>query len=699
MYKFINRFFYYIILIFFPLAFISSCHFFINRYTSYILVSVLVILISILIAMFYLKKNDKDNYLINERQFLITIIFMAMAIRILEILIVQTPPTSDFLTMYNGALKLLNGEFGIGLSKRAYWYRWNYQIGFTFYEFLVLKVFHTKSMMILKLFNVVWITGTIFLSYKIARKIFGQSTARISAIFITLYLPNILSASVLTNQHIATFFVLLAVHSLLNNEGKFKYFMVGIFVGLGHLMRPLAPVYMTAITIYIVVNAIYNNYKLKKTFLNLIKTIGMYMVIIYLASFLFISLGMTDRVLTDQALPTWKFLVGTDYESNGHIGNYERELMNKLYHEWDVVDYDKFNEVAKKEIVKRIKDDFPIKYFKLLGSKFYEYWGTPDSIVNWSILRSADTEELFYYYLYGRHLIAIGLFQIIVVYMFAGIGVFREILNKKYNHKNLLLIISVLGYIGAHLLAEIQTRYRYSIMPILFILCAYGIVTIIDLIKKVSVEKCKQMQNYKIIKVLILILIIVCISIFRFSNTIKIKNINVNKINGKYIFSINTSYSNKNLLYAWYIYKDSKIYEKIPYSKENTLIKELIEDGEYKIKGYVKSEDGEGTSKISRPFKVELRKSKGSIQIINLGKLQLQRNKFLFFVKTLPQNEELSYAWYIYKDGNIYEKVKYSNECILTKSFEEKGNYKIKYFVKNNKREGKSGYFDEITIQ
>ena len=49
------------------------------------------------------------------------------------------------------------------------------------------------------------------------------------------------------------------------------------------------------------------------------------------------------------------------------------------------------------------------------------------------------------------------------------------ILETKLNSSYPLILIFLLGYAAAHILIEVQTRYRFDIMPAMMILQGYGI--------------------------------------------------------------------------------------------------------------------------------------------------------------------------------------------------------------------------------
>jgi hypothetical protein len=57
-------------------------------------------------------------------------------------------------------------------------------------------------------------------------------------------------------------------------------------------------------------------------------------------------------------------------------------------------------------------------------------------------------------------------------------------LVRKNNNLSSLLLILIGGYAAIHMIVEIQTRYRFDILPAFFILMGYGIYSTIQFIKK-----------------------------------------------------------------------------------------------------------------------------------------------------------------------------------------------------------------------
>ncbi|MEK1828687.1 hypothetical protein AAAC51_05420 [Priestia megaterium] len=84
-------------------------------------------------------------------------------------------------------------------------------------------------------------------------KVFNELAGRMAAFLYAFYIPNILYSSVLTNQHLATFyFMQLLPYYKRFAHNKFSWLYIGLLLSLGNLMRPLGPIIIVAVFIYFI---------------------------------------------------------------------------------------------------------------------------------------------------------------------------------------------------------------------------------------------------------------------------------------------------------------------------------------------------------------------------------------------------------------------------------------------------------------
>jgi hypothetical protein len=436
------------------------------------------------ISFFCYKRKGSEALFINNKIFIIFIGALSISVGLIEVSAIKTEPISDFKAVYDGAKQLLAGDFNLSFSsvEYCYWYRYPYQLGFTFYEFLVMKIFFGNTdYIIFRLLNVLWMSGNVIMVYLICKKVFNEIAARTASLLTVFYIPFIFSISVMTNQHMSAFFILLAVFFII----KKRYLICALSLGLSCVFRPLASLFFIAFIVYIIYKYLEDK-NLKLMFKNLIKIVTGYYSVIVLVSLLFIQLGMTTFFIAHSTTPYWKYLVGTNYESNGRVGGeFENEMVQRIYKTKEI-DYKEFNSISKDTIIKRVKEDFPFKIIKLMGTKFIDYWTYKNSFIQFSAHAQDNVKSAFYNKYYGVALENLEHIQRFLIYLLTLTGAVYAFYKKKNLKNTILLNISLWGIIVIHLISEIQTRYRYTPMFIIIIFASYGFSILVSKVQKLK---------------------------------------------------------------------------------------------------------------------------------------------------------------------------------------------------------------------
>ena len=108
---------------------------------------------------------DKMVEWIKKHKFIIFLFLFSFIIRLITVLIVETPIISDFKTMYEASLELINGTDNY--KEMAYFLMWGYQMGHTIYQAILLLFFN--SVFFLKLVNCIVTSFTVVFIYLICR--------------------------------------------------------------------------------------------------------------------------------------------------------------------------------------------------------------------------------------------------------------------------------------------------------------------------------------------------------------------------------------------------------------------------------------------------------------------------------------------------------------------------------------------------
>ena len=113
------------------------------------------------------------------------------------------------------------------------------------YEAAILRI--VPSVAALKMMNVVWSVGSVYLIWRIVSRFMPGRCALAAAFMMAVYPAQIMYASVLTNQHISLFFVLLAVAVLTETVSPWGCALAGAMLAVGDLMRPEGTIVLAAV--------------------------------------------------------------------------------------------------------------------------------------------------------------------------------------------------------------------------------------------------------------------------------------------------------------------------------------------------------------------------------------------------------------------------------------------------------------------
>lgn len=386
------------------------------------------------------------------------LIIAAIAPRLYWILNIDTPIESDFSLLYHGAVDAVNGNFGF--SNEPYFRAWVYQIGFTMYQALIISIFG-ENIFVLKFLNVIFSSGIVVLVYMIGRILFNETAGRAASLFYAFYIPSIVMTSVLTNDHLSTFLYFLGFYLLVKAKGQTLKLglLIGLFLALGNIIRPVGSLILIAVFLYYLVYEIILANKEKK--IPAIKALAgifaAYFIVMNIASYGFIAGGVTEFPLSNRA-PYWKFLLGFNHETKGQYSSDDVAAIGRYPLG------EERNEAEKAMVLERLEDKK--KVAQLFYDKTEIMWGTRDSSVVWSLGKVNRP-----YLLYKLRIADQAVYMVMLLF-----SAFAMLFYRKGNKIPVLFfMILVLGYYSVHLLIEIQTRYRFFIIPTFAILAGGGL--------------------------------------------------------------------------------------------------------------------------------------------------------------------------------------------------------------------------------
>jgi len=415
---------------------------------------------------------DKVN---NKALFLIGIILISFLLRMIWILIANTRPVSDFYLVNRAAKLILEGSFS-ELKQIEYFNMWVYQLGFSSYCAFLYSVF-SVNIFIVKLFNVFFSTGCVLLIYFISRKTFNEKAARISSLLYCIYIQSIIFNSLLTNQVISLFFIYLGLAVILYKPNIPGYILSGISMAVGHIFRPEGNFVLCIVVFAILIYGVFDilkdknslkDIKIKSLVPILSKTailIICFNVFVQLFGYSLRAVGITDYEYKNRNV-YWKFVVGLNPSTNGGY-SYEDEKILNQYPIGESL-YEKEMELIKERISNRKQ------LIRLMHRKFELMWSNNDYSINF-ISPGTNLNKKMINYMVKFEKIQ---YTLIMIMSFLAI-LFILIDRNKYDLSICILILLISSNWLIYLIIEIQTRYRYFIMPAFFILAGFGFKRII----------------------------------------------------------------------------------------------------------------------------------------------------------------------------------------------------------------------------
>lgn len=431
----------------------------------------------------------------SRRVFLIGLIVFALLFRIIWILYANTEPVSDFLLINKAANLIFEGKLS-ELKGIEYFNVWVYQLGYSVFCSFVYFIFGS-NIFVVKLFNVLFSTGTVVVIYFIAAKIFNDKAGRISSLLYAVYIQSIIFNSMLTNQVISAFFIYLGLLIIIYKNKVGYYFLAGISMAIGHIMRPEGSFALYIIVFGIICNAVFNFIKSKKLSLEDGRKIGSeciaiackiavivltFNVVLQIFSFSLKAFDITEYDFGNRN-PYWKFVLGLNKDT---VGGYSNEDA-KIFSEYPVGE--EMYRVEKDMIRERTENKTDL--IKLFCKKFKKMWSSVDGSIGF-ITPGTSLKENIVSYLVGLEKV-----QYTLVLLLSSLALFFIIKGKNNGVYPYIIMLLIYGTFAIYSLIEIQTRYRYFIMPSFFVLSGFGMYSAIGSVDKYILQKFKILKNKK----------------------------------------------------------------------------------------------------------------------------------------------------------------------------------------------------------
>lgn len=380
------------------------------------------------------------------------------------IFVVGAQPIQDFNTMYTAAQELAQG--GRGYLDNIYFFNWAYQTGFVVYESLLLRLFGPGQLS-LQLMNAVWLGGIGALVWLIALRLMPRRWACAVSALYALYPAPYFLAAVLTNQHISVFFFYLAVWLLLRREDLTlpRSVLAGVCISVGSVMRPVGIILILAVLCWQAVRFLLGSRK--NAVIAAAAVLAAYQLTFSLCSAGIVRSGINPEGLENNQ-PMWKFVLGLNTLSDGawNEEDYENYLLLPTQQAGPAM------EQAVRERLRTPPAELAAlavrKSDVMWGDNEYMYWGFGHLNAQEKI-GPLTVDQYTQVLAYGDK----GVY--IVAFALALAGVLGLLRRRTQGGGEVLLSFLLCGYYGVHLIIEVQSRYRYFLLPTVFLLGGLGL--------------------------------------------------------------------------------------------------------------------------------------------------------------------------------------------------------------------------------
>ena len=398
------------------------------------------------------------------------IFFLALGARLIAYQYIVYVPTSDFANYYDMGVAFVRGDYAFIANTAA---------GYHISSFSGLGVINGLIMMLsgtdVRSFQLAQCVITSLIAavvYLLARRV-DEASAPAAGLLFAFYPANIVFSQVTSNQHIAILFALLSIWMAIlafSQPGFLK--AAGLALGsavlllLSYFSHPSTATTLIAFGILWLV-VFFSALKKKQELLRLLLVC-----VVFCVGFFALragaEVGMRAAGLSGESSASSNYLAKVVIGLNPDtVGGYSAEDWGSIWAQPE----EEQNAFCIEVIRERLKQD---DLFGFFDAKILRMWMVPDVSFGWAMAGETPTGQANAMLVERDNWLAgaklLDFFYVAFLFVLAWVG---GLLRRRGSAADLLLWV-MLGWMGAHLLIEIQTRYRYFAMPLLMIFAAYG---------------------------------------------------------------------------------------------------------------------------------------------------------------------------------------------------------------------------------
>lgn len=409
------------------------------------------------------------------KYFPLLLFLSSTTVYIIMTILVDNPPTSDFLMQLESAQGFVAGNIQVYTDPYYEMYPW--QIGWSLIEVFLLGLWN--STYIIKIFQCLCASGILVLVYLLVSESNGKKIAQFTSVALACFPTFFIMTGILTNQVLSAFLYLLGLFLLFSknipNKLRRSWMRVcgaSLLFALGNFIRPDGIVVVVAcIAAFLWSQQVspYHKMELSKAI-----KYGLGLTISYLliGALLSYSLELTSLNPSGntKADTTWKFAIGTNNESSGTWSMAAVERVNeKIAHG---LTRDEANLSVMMENISSPETNIET----ILKKNSYLWWGNS---LTFGLINESSEQPYLYNLLYRID-------KSFVVFCFAGciVSFVFSLLKKRSGKVSASFPLIFFFTCCAYQFIEVQPRYVYFCYIIMFIIAADGFSILANLLRR-----------------------------------------------------------------------------------------------------------------------------------------------------------------------------------------------------------------------
>ncbi len=385
--------------------------------------------------------------------------------RLLAVLVLSPPLSSDFLLLHNAAQGILSGD--LSLMSREYFLIWAYQTPFVLFEAAVLAVWNDP--MAMKLVNVLFSSGTVVLAYRILRAYVRPAAAETASLAACVFPFFVTLPTILTNQIVSLFFLVLAVWLLISPDTErlriWRFPLAGLSAAVGNLMRPEGLIILVALLVWALFKLLSEPALRKRVLAGMLALLLVYFAV-GKGTDLAVRASGINLHGTANEYPAWKFVLGLDYNAGGaYMNSSVTTMWKQLLATFD----EEYRPTAATSVLQKqlMRENLPrsaAQWCDFMLGKIDFLWGS--SALYWVTQHLDKTSFVTGELVELTEAFDRGLFFTAFTLAALGLAV------KKRSADELLPFFVVFAAFFVFLLIEVQPRYAY--LPQIFVFMGMG---------------------------------------------------------------------------------------------------------------------------------------------------------------------------------------------------------------------------------